>query len=154
MPRADFDFLMGLWRCRHRYLAKRLADCRDWLEFDGSCAARKILEGYGNSDESDIKFPGNPYKGMAVRTYDPGEDLWSIYWADSRTPGRMSPPVAGRFADGIGAFFGEDQHDGHPITVRFIWSRITPQSARWEQAFSVDGGQHWETNWIMDFTRL
>jgi hypothetical protein len=66
----------------------------------------------------------------------------------------MTPPVIGGFADGIGTFFGDDEYDGHPITVRFIWSRITSQSARWEQAFSVDGGRHWETNWIMDFTRL
>jgi hypothetical protein len=24
---------------------------------------------------------------------------------------------------------------------------------RWEQAFSGDGGETWETNWIMEFTR-
>src|SRR5262249_50251851 len=134
MPSADFDFLMGLWRCRHRYLAKRLADSSELLEFDGSCAARKILDGYGNSGENDVKVPGRPYQGITVRAYDPAKDAWSIYWADSRTPGRMTPPVIGGFADGIGTFFGDDEHDGHPITVRFIWSRITPQSARWEQA--------------------
>jgi hypothetical protein len=27
------------------------------------------------------------------------------------------------------------------------------QSARWEQAFSADGGKIWETNWIMEFVR-
>jgi hypothetical protein len=37
--------------------------------------------------------------------------------------------------------------------MRFIWSRIGPTSARWEQAFSADGGASWEMNWIMDFTR-
>jgi hypothetical protein len=26
--------------------------------------------------------------------------------------------------------------------------------ARWEQAFSEDGGRTWETNWIMDYTRI
>ena len=26
--------------------------------------------------------------------------------------------------------------------------------ARWEQAFSEDGGQTWETNWIMESTRI
>jgi hypothetical protein len=154
MPCADFDFLMGVWRCRHRYLAKRLADCHEWLEFDGTCAARKILDGYGNADESEIRLPERTYKGMTVRTYDPTKDLWSIYWADSRTPGRMTPPVLGRFADGIGTFYGDDECEGRAIRVRFIWSRITPQSARWEQAFSVDGGRHWEPNWLMDFTRL
>ena len=40
-----------------------------------------------------------------------------------------------------------------PIRVRFIWSGIVAQRARWEQAFSEDGGITWETNWVMDFKR-
>jgi hypothetical protein len=35
-----------------------------------------------------------------------------------------------------------------------VWSRITREAARWEQAFSLDKGASWETNWIMDFTRM
>jgi hypothetical protein len=37
--------------------------------------------------------------------------------------------------------------------VRFIWSGVTTTTPRWEQAFSEDDGETWETNWIMDFTR-
>jgi len=150
----DFDFFMGLWRCRHRFLARRLADCQQWLEFDGTCAVRKILDGYGNTDESDIRLPGQPYKGITVRTFDPTSGLWSIYWSDSRTPGRLTPPVVGRFENGVGTFYGDDTCESHAVRVRFIWSRITAQSARWEQAFSVDGGRRWEDNWRMDFTRM
>lgn len=39
------------------------------------------------------------------------------------------------------------------MRVRYTWSGITADSARWEQAYSVDGEQTWETNWIMEFTR-
>jgi hypothetical protein len=42
---------------------------------------------------------------------------------------------------------------GRPIVVRFTWSSITPTGARWEQAFSPDGGRTWEKNWIMTMTR-
>ena len=31
---------------------------------------------------------------------------------------------------------------------------LPPDSARWEQAFSVDRGRSWETNWYMDFRRV
>jgi hypothetical protein len=61
--------------------------------------------------------------------------------------------VLGRFENGLGTFLGDDTFDGRPIRVRFIWSGIAADAARWEQAFSADGGATWETNWIMDFRR-
>jgi hypothetical protein len=39
-----------------------------------------------------------------------------------------------------------------PVRVRFTWTRVDADHARWEQAFSVDGDA-WETNWTMDFHR-
>jgi hypothetical protein len=153
-PSPDFDFFMDVWRCRHRYLARRLAGCREWLEFGGHCAARKILGGFGNTDESDIQLPGGPYRGMSLRIYDPCAAKWSIYWLDSRRPGTMSPPVVGTFTDGVGTFYGEDVHENRRIRVRYLWSVLSPQAARWEQAFSPDQGDSWETNWTMDFTRV
>jgi hypothetical protein len=157
-PSVDFDFLMGIWAVRHRYRVRRLADCHDWIEFDGTCAARRILDGFGNCDESHIGLPGGAYRGMALRTWDPGRGLWSIYWLDSRQPGHLAPPVRGRFEDTragkLGTFLGDDECEGRAIRVRFLWSRITADSARWEQAFSLDEGNSWETNWIMDFTRV
>jgi len=53
----------------------------------------------------------------------------------------------------VGTFYSRETFNGADITVRFIWSHITPDSARWEQAFSADDGKTWEANWIMEFTR-
>ena len=152
-PSSDFDFLMGNWKVRHRYLVKRLADCHDWIEFNGSCEARKI-RGFGNIDENEIELPGDTYRGVSLRTWDPDARRWSIYWLDSRRPGQLFPPVHGGFENGIGTFHGDDTFAGRPIRVKYLWSRITDGTARWEQAFSPDEGNNWETNWYMDFTRV
>ncbi len=37
--------------------------------------------------------------------------------------------------------------------MTYEWDRITPTSARWQQAYSFDGEQTWEKNWEMRFTR-
>jgi hypothetical protein len=67
--------------------------------------------------------------------------------------GPLEPPVRGGFVDGTGTFLADETIDGKPVRVRFLWSRITSTTCRWEQAFSADGGLTWETNWVMDFTR-
>jgi len=78
----------------------------------------------------------------------------SIWWLDARNPSRLDPPVIGGFKDGIGTFVAEDTFNGRPILVRFLWSDITATSCRWEQAFSTDGGETWEVNWVMESTRI
>jgi hypothetical protein len=157
-PSDDFDFLMGIWRCRHRYRVRRLCGCHDWIGFDGTCAARKVLAGYGNTDEHGIGMPGGHYTGISLRLWDPERKQWTIHWLDSRKPGQIGPPVRGGFRprpDGpFGVFYGDDALDGRAIRVRYIWSRITTVAPRWEQAFSLDEGNDWETNWTMDFTRV
>jgi hypothetical protein len=66
----------------------------------------------------------------------------------------LQPPLVGKFENGIGTFFADDTFNGQAIRVRFIWNEITEDSARWEQAFSPDGGATWEVNWVMWFKRM
>lgn len=149
-----FDFLVGDWNVHHRYLLRRLAGSAEWIEFAGTTTMRKILGGFANLDDNDIHLPSGRYAGVSLRTFHPKTESWSIYWLDSRHSGRIDSPVVGRFENGAGTFYGDDTFDGRPIRVRFQWSRITGKSARWEQAFSLDEGNTWETNWYMDFTRV
>ena len=148
----DFDFWMGSWTGHNRRLRERLAACDEWDEFESTSIARPILAGMGNEDVFLTDYAGG-FVGMSFRFFDPETRQWVIYWADSRRPGVLDPPVIGGFSDDAGVFEGPDTFEGRPILVRFTWLRVTAPSPRWEQAFSDDGGESWETNWITDFTR-
>jgi hypothetical protein len=147
---TDFDFLLGSWNVANRMLRRRLAGSDDWEEFAATAVVRPILDGLGNEDVFRTEHDGG-FVGMSFRFFDPEKRRWSIYWADSRRPGELDPPVVGCFEGDLGVFHGEDVHRGRPVLVRFTWSRATTESPRWEQAFSDDGGRTWETNWVMDF---
>lgn len=147
----DFDFLHGTWRVTHRKLRERLTGSGDWLTLTGPSECRPVLRGIGNIDR--ITLDGNDeWEGMTWRLFDLKERCWRIHWSDTST-GRLDPPLTGTFDGGTGVFYGYDTHDGTPVRVRFIWRSIDESHARWEQAFSADGGGTWEVNWIMDFTR-
>lgn len=146
-PRAaavrDFDFLVGDWQVYHRRLKARLAGSTEWIEFDGTQSTRLALNGAGNVSDNWFDIPGNAYRGVSVRSFDAKTGLWAIWWLDGRDPIRaLDPPLKGRF-ENAGTFYADDTFNDRPIRVRYIWSRITPTSAHWEQAFSPDGGQTW-----------
>jgi hypothetical protein len=61
--------------------------------------------------------------------------------------------MIGGFHDGVGRFYNQEQFNGRAVFVRFIFSDITKNKFRLEQAFSADGGASWEPNWIATFER-
>ncbi len=132
--RADFDFYIGKWKVHHRLLRKRLKGSQEWEECEGMAAAGRVV-------------------GMTVRLFDPQSQQWSIWWADS-VNGGLQPPMYGEFKEGRGIFYNQETLEGKKIFIRFIWSSLTENRCRWEQAFSADGGSTWETNWIMEFARI
>jgi hypothetical protein len=151
----DFDFLYGHWRVHHRRLKERLADNHEWVPFEGTLFAQKLMNGYGNVDDNVLSLPGGTYRAVGLRSFDVATHQWSIWWLDGRTPlGPLDPPVRGGFHDGVGTFYADDTFNGRPIRMRFAWSKITATTCHWEQAFSPDAGTTWETNWLMDFERV
>lgn len=149
----DFDFLHGSWRVAHQRLAERLKGSTNWVRFGGTMQARPILGGLGNFDENVIELPQGSYEACTLRMFNAQRAQWSISWIDGRNPA-LDPPMYGAFSGGVGTFFGDDTFEGKPLRVRFLWSEIKPRSARWEQAFSIDAGNSWEPNWIMNFERV
>lgn len=148
-----FDPMFGAWRVSHRRLKARLCGSDEWERFGGESSTRPILGGAGNVEDNLIAFPGGPVRAAAFRSFDAASGDWSIWWLDGRAPHALQVPVVGRFTGGEGAFYADDEFEGRPIRVRFLWRGIEAGAPHWEQAFSGDGGRSWETNWEMDFSR-
>jgi hypothetical protein len=140
----DFDFFMGSWKAHNRFLKARLAGSKEWIEFE-SRVETKPLEGLGNIDHYTGVRQGKLIEGMTVRLFDPNTGVWSLYWADNVRPGVFQPPMRGKFANGIGEFFGDEEVNGRKVLCRFRWTQNGGISPRWEQAFSDDDGKTWES---------
>ena len=149
--KTDFDFLFGAWAVRNRYLVGRLRGSTEWIEFDATCRAWPLLDGNGNVDSYSAERDGRTIHGATLRLFNPSTNEWAIHWADTVRPGVLCPPMVGKFEGKVGTFFGEEETDGRKVLCRFLWTR--GGAPRWEQAFSTDAGQTWETNWVMEFTR-
>jgi hypothetical protein len=148
----DFDFEFGSWQAHLRRLVKPLTGSTSWIEMSGTSVVRKVWDGRANLGEFSVANSSVRIEGLSLRLYNPQTRQWSIYWASSRN-GELTAPLVGGFRDGRGEFFNRDTYDGQPIVVRFVISDITPNAFRLEQAFSADGGETWEANWIATFTR-
>jgi len=152
----DFDFELGSWKIHLSRLQDRLAGSTTWVEFDGTSVTRRVWDGRANLEEFETDSATGHIEGLTLRVYNPQTRQWSIYWANSKDPALGQPiqPMVGEFKDGRGEFYDQELWKGRAVFVRFVWSKITPNSAHFEQSYSADGGKTWEVNWITDQTRV
>ncbi|UUU29616.1 hypothetical protein JIX56_06805 [Streptomyces sp. CA-210063] len=146
----DFDFFHGEWEVHHRRRTDFLDPDSGWEEFPATSRCQPLFDGAANIDEIDMPYLGS--KGLTLRLFDTEARVWSLNWSSSRS-GKLFPPVVGRFEGDHGEFYGDDTYEGKDVRVRFVWSGMSAASARWEQAFSLDDGANWLTNWTMEFRR-
>ena len=156
--RHSFDFFAGTWKAANRRkLAPLDPQSHEWVEFDGEITCGLILEGMGTIDS--VRVPDMPgrgrFEGFTLRLFDPDSGLWRIWWASTVSNGLLDIPVVGRWHDDRnGTFECDDEIDGVPLKVRYIWKKLSATSVFWEQAFSFDDGQTWDTNWVTDATKV
>lgn len=149
----DFDFHIGTWKTRLRRLVNPLTGSTTWAEYEGATVVRKVWDGRANLVELVANGPAGHFEGLSLRLYNPQSRQWSLNFANING-GVMTQPTIGEFKNGRGEFFNQETLNGRAILVRFVISDITPNSCRFEQAFSDDGGKTWEVNWIATDTRV
>jgi hypothetical protein len=149
----DFDFEIGTWSTHLKRLLHPLTGSTTWVEYKGISTVRKVWNGRANLVELEVDGPAGHIEGLSLRLYNPQARQWSLNYSNS-TGGTMSASMFGEFKNGRGEFFGQDTLNGRAIFVKFIISNLTPDSWRFEQSFSEDGGKTWEVNWIAIDTRV
>ena len=146
---GEFDFLAGNWNIANRWRAT--PDAKEWLEFKGESTCWTILSGVGSVEE--LRIPERKFFGMGLRLLDVEKQTWFDYFVNAKSGVLGSEGTPGGFEDGVGSFVSEDVEDGKPVLWRGVWDRITPNSCRWHQGRSKDGGRTWDDTWLMDWTR-
>jgi hypothetical protein len=124
-----------------------------WVEYEGTTVVRKVWNGRANLVELEVDGPKGHIEALSLRLYNPQSHQWSLNFATSNG-GTLSQPTIGEFKNGRGEFFDQEPLNGRAIYVRFVISDVTPDSCRFEQSFSDDGGKTWEVNWVATDTRV
>ena len=148
----DFDWQLGRWKLHAKRLQHPLTGSSNWIELNGTVDARKIWDGRGNLAEIELDGPTGHIEFLSLRLYNPQARQWSLNFASSNV-GTLSVPMIGEFKNGRGEFYDQEPFNGKMILVRFVFSALSGDSGRDEQAFSDDGGKTWEVNWINTYTR-
>lgn len=149
----DFDFNIGTWRTHLVRLARPFSGSRETIALDGTVTIRPIWDGAGLYEEIEADGPNGHWRGISVFLYNKASGQWSQRFA-SGASGTFEPAMFGGFKDGRGELVSQDSFNGRAILVRGSWSSIRPDSHRYEEAYSADGGQSWETVITADLTRI
>jgi hypothetical protein len=134
-------------------LSQPLTGSKGCVDYVGTTIVRKVWNGRANLVELEVNGPKGHIEALSLRLYNPGAHQWSLNFASS-SGGALGPPTIGEFKNGRGEFYDQEMLNGRSILVRFVVSDIAPNSCRFEQAFSDDGGSTWEVNWIATDLRM
>ena len=146
---GDFDFLAGEWRIEHR---RRPSSGAAFEAFEGEATCWTILGGVGSVEE--LRIPSRGFMGLGLRLLDVENRVWSDHWVNARSGVVTVPGQLGSFENNAGIFVTDETVDGIAMKYVGVWDNITSRACRWRQASSRDGGQTWDQNWIMEWSRV
>jgi hypothetical protein len=123
-----------------------------WATFRGTVVNRVVWQGSGDLEEIDATNGANAFQGLTLRLYDAKSGQWELYWANSKD-GMLQQPITGAFQGDTGNFYDQETIGGRAAFVHQRYYAMTPDSYRFEQSISRDGGRTWNTNFRASLTR-
>jgi hypothetical protein len=149
----DFDFNLGTWKTHISHLSHPLTGSTTWTKMEGTVVVKKVWDGRAQLEEVEADGPNGHFEDLTLFLYDPTAHQWNMNIANVKG-GTLSVPAIGEFKDGRGEFYDQEPYNGRNILVRIVWSDITPDSHKFEQSFSADGGKTWEPNFVANLERV
>lgn len=149
--RHDFDFNLGTWHTHIRRVLNPLDGSGNTIELNGTVTVSRIWDG---AEIEQIEADGSRghWEGLSLFLYNPQSRQWNQYFINSKIAD-LGSPLTGEFRDGRADLYSSDTFNGKSILVRAVWSQILPNSHRYEEDFSQDGGQNWRLSFVADLRR-
>jgi len=152
----DFDFNIGVWHTHIKRVLDPFASSSESVELNGTVTVRKVWDGKAELEEIETDGPKGHWEALTLFLYNPSAHQWSQSFVNSKVGTlSLSSTNVGEFKDGRVVLVGQDNGvSDKTILVRAVWSDIKPDSHRYEETFSNDGGMTWVTSFVANLTRL
>jgi hypothetical protein len=149
----DFDFNIGVWHTHIERLVDPFSSSSASVELNGTVTVRKVWDGKAQLEEIEADGPKGHWQGLTLFLYNPSAHQWTQSFANSRV-GILTSNI-GAFKDGHVVLVGADNSvNEKTILVRAVWSDIKPESHKYEESYSNDGGMTWVRSFTAHLTRL
>lgn len=148
----DFDFDIGVWQTHIKRVLDPLSGSADSMELNGTVTVRKVWDGRAQLEEIEADGPKGHWEGLSLFLYNHEAHQWSQSFSNSKA-GMLGSPLIGSFKNGRGELFAQDIIHDRTILVRAVWSDIKPDSHRYEESYSDDGGKTWALSFTANLTR-
>jgi hypothetical protein len=148
----DFDFADGVWHTHIHRMLDPFSATSESVELNGTVTSRPVWGGKGWLEEIEADGPNGHWQGASLFLYNPAAHQWSQTFVNSKS-GVLTGGMIGEFRNGVGELFQSDTFNGRAILVRARWSQIRPDSHRYEEFFSADGGATWHLSFLAEKTR-
>jgi hypothetical protein len=148
----DFDFARGVWHTHIRRALDPFSGTGESVELNGTVTSRPVWGGKAWLEEIEADGPKGHWQGASLFLYNPAAHQWSQTFVNSKS-GMFTGGMIGEFTNGVGELFASDTFKGRAILVRARWSEIRPDSHRYEEFYSADGGATWALSFSAEKTR-
>ncbi|MBF5043315.1 hypothetical protein FGE12_13035 [Aggregicoccus sp. 17bor-14] len=148
---SDFDFADGVWKTHIRRTLHPFDAGSEVVELTGTKSMRRVWDG-AHVEEIQADGPSGRWQGLTLFLFDPQTKQWTQTFASSKSA-MLTASAAGGFKDGQGELYSTDTFEGRSILVRSLWSGIQPDSHRYEESYSDDGGRTWHVAFQATLTR-